>query len=155
MSAWVVEKVHIDALVTAAIDRAGPGHRFSYYHNRDRHYVTIDNADEVGQMLWDENFASVNHLYIRDDPAPRETYRFRRTAEIPAIALQKGIICYEYQSCEHDGWDTSAAKAFCEELRQMLITRDPGYDKAAGWGFSESDRGNPPVSLFEMAGGRR
>jgi hypothetical protein len=43
--------------------------------------------------------------------------------------------CYEYQSCEHDGWDDSATKRFCNSLRHSLTASLPGYN-AAPWALN-------------------
>jgi hypothetical protein len=39
---------------------------------------------------------------------------------------------YEYQACEHDGWGTSKAKRWIDNLISGLIYSLPGYD-AAPW----------------------
>lgn len=148
MSAWRVSKTHIDVLVTVAIDARHPGSSFYFYHEGEGRYVTRETADEIGRMLWEENFRSVNHRYDESEPVPE--YRFARTEDKPIVEVLKGIDCYEYQSCEHDEWESSAAKRFCDSLRDTLIGKLPGYD-AAPWGWEEQHRGNPPVSLFEMA----
>lgn len=148
MSAWIVDKVHIDAMVQVALD-SGTGMPFSWYHENERHQLTINTKDTVGSMLWRENHMSVNARYDENTDTP--AYRFERTQEFSPVQMLKAIDCYEYQSCEHDGWEASSAKAFCTELRAALINRLPGYDDAP-WGLSE--RGNAPISLFEMSQGR-
>lgn len=81
MSAYVVDKATIDAIVHAAITARSSFGPFAYYHGdqtlhgsscwcRGRHDsrtpwhdVTEATASAVGQMLWDANIASVNYRY--------------------------------------------------------------------------------------------
>lgn len=152
MSAWIVSKAHIDALVGAAVtyDR-GSGLR--YYSNEAGPDVTgmvhwdRSNANHLGRMLWGENLKSIVYRYPNDAsgdrPGPNDftdddvdTYQFPRGADYrEPIVVLKSIDCYEYQSCEHPEWRGSAAKQFCEALRRRLIGELPGYDDAP-WGIA-------------------
>jgi hypothetical protein len=163
MSAFIVSKKHIDALVGAAIAYKGRGiQAFRWiapnpFQSGNSSYdvdcaLDLVNADQVGRMLWKENIRSVCHRYPEKDRAElseafsgyreaaeyadAETYRFRRLLDtLPALpALLKAIDCYEYQSCEHPEWEVSSARAFCQALRKTLIQQLPGYD-AAPWGI--------------------
>jgi hypothetical protein len=135
MSAWIVSKAHIDVMVSAALAAKDWGD-FSFYHDNERIVVTSDNADEIGQMLWEENHKSVNARYRENTKTPKYTFR---PVEVPSPGeVAKGIGCYEYQSCEHDGWETSAAKAFCTELEGVQIVRLPEYESAP-WGWDEKN----------------
>jgi hypothetical protein len=140
MSAFIVSQDHIDFMVSAAIDlglywkecpdQDGPGA-----------YTTVrgDNADAFGAMLQAENVASIQHRYSDwpDMPDPTQ-YTYRRfTVRTPYQSLAescaqvlKAIACYEYQSCEHPGWQESEAKRVCDNLRHGYINRLPGYDDA-------------------------
>lgn len=127
MSAWIVSKEHIDYMVAAM-------------RKYDTHGSKDWNSDKVGQMLWDENHASVAHRYsnraVDELPgAPMETYAFTppKRALDPAVVL-KQIACYEYQSCEHDGWKESEAHKWCKLLQELCIYALPGWD-AAPWGI--------------------
>ena len=157
MSAFVVSKDHIDALVTEAL-RPQYGSDFSYYHDGERHAVRWNTADELGQMLWAENVASVEHRYpdsdgelpgkyVEESPAPGLAvvrlpewvagYRYPLGSVLksrPAVEVLKLIDCYEYQSCEHPEWAESEARSFCHDLRSRMIGQLPGYD-AAPWGL--------------------
>ena len=130
----------------------------SYYHDGQSHRVDASNADEVGQMLIDENIASVGARYqdtgITDLPggdpmAYLSTYTYPvqflgrgmiqvvTDVRIPTpIEVLKALSCYEYQSCEHDTWEASAAHAFCEALRHVTISRLPGCE-AAPWAWND------------------
>jgi hypothetical protein len=141
MSAWIVSKKHIDYMVTAALTcERKRGYGPDYGGQR----VHLGNADEVGAGLLAENIESVAYRYdsrdLNDLPGPikqtrPEQYRYRpQPPGIDVVTAIKAIHCYEYQSCEHPGWDTSAAKAFCEELKGGLICCLPGYEDAP-WGI--------------------
>jgi hypothetical protein len=131
MSADTVDHEHINVLLWAAAKPVPPnGPMYWYYDNPTRcNQVDPDgsNRDEIGQMLLDENAASVNHLYRRDDHAARYTHRRPQHTEWTVAELLNAIRGYQYQSCEHPGWERSQAKAFCDALQQRLIATLPGY----------------------------
>jgi hypothetical protein len=154
MSAWIVSKAHIDALVSAAMFAARDnGGSFRWYDTNGGHEITYTEtmkASEIGMMLWGENLASINSRY--PDTIEYETacpgpcdfegsisvagYSFKRTPRLAAVVILKQIACYEYQSCEHEGWKTSQAKAFCDSLTASMINSLPGYNDAP-WGLDE------------------
>ena len=134
MSAWIVSDAHIDALVTFALDK-----RTRFWNGKEAVYVTCDNAEEIGRLLLDENVASVNHRYDGEiDDEQRNAaaaYRFREFLPAPSpVVILKGCACYEYQACEHDGWNGSVAKAIIEAIHADAMSALPGYD-AAPWGI--------------------
>jgi len=154
MSAYIVDKTHIDLLVTAA-EQLSPQHYggFRWYHGSDRQKLNYENRHEVGIMLWSENLASVMGRYPDDKdgerPGPADFtdtdvlgYRF---AEVPGVTndprliavVAKAIDGYEYQSCEHDGWEASSAAAFCTALRRLLLKQLPTYEEADAWEFTD------------------
>jgi hypothetical protein len=100
----------------------------------------------AGQMLWDENFRSVNYRYTEEKSAP--AYSFKRNLQpIDPIVVLKQISCYEYQSCEHSDWESSEAKAFCSALQGKMISWLPGYDDAP-WGVHDDkpkDKGDETI----------
>ena len=133
MSAFIVSRDHINAMINAAYSaathnqlswRAGPDGAWSR--------LTNDNLDAVGQMLADENAASVAHRY--DEPPEPVAYHHTFAQPRPPVEILKALDCYEYQSCEHPGWPESSAFAFCASLRSRMINRLPGYE-AAPWGI--------------------
>lgn len=137
MSAFVVSREHISYLVRAALSRSivqyGP---FSYFYAGCRHPVTPADAAKAGQMLWDENLASVRYRYgdSGDLPGPAdEDFRYehsaRGSAPVP-VEVIKACDCYEYQSCEHPDWENSRACAFIQALRRSACSALPGYDDA-------------------------
>lgn len=148
MSAFLVCKTHIDALLTAGL-RLDPSHgplRWWYPAidpNRDisgqnpgRYELTRETAGQVGAMLMAENQRSVNHRYDEDDWEPPYLFSELHGSPDPVVVL-KAIGCYEYQSCEHDGWQASEAFQFCEALRRRAIRKLPGYSEGPGWEISD------------------
>lgn len=152
MSAFVVSKEHIDAMVSLAIAgpsevAPGPGYwpqTFSYYHEGERHEVRLENADELGAMLWGTNALSVRTRYpdlyeggeypgpigfsVDDDVYE---YRYTRPRRRPnPVEGLKLINCYEYQTCEFEAWEDHPAYAFCEQLKAALVNVLPGYSDA-------------------------
>jgi len=134
MSAFTVSKTHIDVIVAAAVS------------------LGEKKPDELGAMLWNENFLSVSTRYAPRDSMPE--YKFEPpppTIPVPfskeqehveptaAIVVFKAIRCLEFQSCEHAGWETSTAKQTCESLKCALypnIASDRVLDESftpEGW----------------------
>lgn len=153
MSAFIVSKSHIDCLITAGLlFPKRTGERTLQWSTRRGAWktLTLDNASEVGAMLWEENRRSVNTLYQgrhgSGDPLP--AYVYEPTEKPDPVVLLKSLQCYEYQSCEHEkrsrgkdgkfraAWERSEARAFCEQLRAYAINNLPGYDDAP-WGIED------------------
>ncbi len=149
MSAFVVSKAHIDYMVRAATVLRYNHCPLTWIWGIERETgnyerATLPRGDdsrelEVGQMLWDENVASVSFRYPDDDGAG-DVYSMAPPMmglDPEPVQVLKAIQCYEYQSCEHGGWEASEAKAFCDSLRSRTISGLPGYDDAA-WGIAET-----------------
>ena len=161
MSAYIVSKAHIDALITAAgsVNYAEHDSGLSWYVRNaakpggyDHHelsYSDRERASEVGAMLWAENLTSINYRYpdtiedMSNCPGPVgfgletvDEYTFRPTARLSVVTVLKAIACYEYQTCEHPTWKDSEAYAFCQELKEKMIRQLPGYDDAP-WGLRD------------------
>lgn len=166
MSAYIVNKAHIDALLRVAIE--GPADRgpsypgdgwlmSSYYHKQPdgrltSHEVSRETRDALGAMLIVECATSVRYRYhnepLADLPGPIDkdfvrlallgqyTYNIR-ARHLTAVEALKAIDGYEYQSCEHPDWEASEAYTFCETLRKYLISSLPGYDAADTWEVDE------------------
>jgi len=150
VSAYIVSKEHIDAIVSAALVCAqDSGGSFRWYVEGDNHsheltYTDTERATEVGAMLWAENLASINARYVdtiehpENCPGPNDfegissvdLYRFKRTPRLDPVVILKAINCYTYQSCEHEGWKSSQSKTFCDALTAHVISMLPGYDEA-------------------------
>ena len=159
MSVYVVDRNHIRYLVEAAQHIAIRDHSpsFSWYHNGERQELTSENASEIGQQLWNENIASVQYRYPDDTddtmPGPvGETFVYyhqtcpehgRRMAgpyfKFDVAQILKAADCYEYQSCEHPGWESSSARNFIRALVKRAYSHMEGYDDAR-WGAPEMPR---------------
>lgn len=155
MSAYMVDRIHIEYLLAAASHRAisqgtlyyGPHEQrqtFGLCESRERH-------EEVGQMLWDENRKSIDYRYPdcagNDENCPGEVgedFRYQHSgrcwSKMDAVQVIKACHCYRYQSCEHPGWERSLAASFIEVLIAAAVHSLPGYD-AAEWGAPEPERG--------------
>lgn len=165
MSAFVVSRHHIDALLTAGLYHVprypgDSGGRVSWFAAQATEYeptlewyeahhreLTQETAHAVGRMLWWENVRSVGYRYPDGElPGPVglttgevEAYVFNNLSGYPdPVDVLSLIACYEYQSCEHPDWHTSEAAAFCDGLRRYTIRRLPGYDDAP-WGADSPD----------------
>ena len=149
ISAFIVDKVTIDLLVSAAMDSVPAyGHygAFSYYNpfgtdSADRrHEVTRATATKTGAMLLTECIKSVAYRYndepLEDLPGPATVTRPEYYAwtdhriKLTPAEIAGTIGCFEYQSCEHPEWHTSDAQAFCHELREAVLNNLPGRDDA-------------------------
>lgn len=153
MSAFMVDKEHIDLLVDVAYTGprgvvVQPGSWYAPYVGTgpERHSFTREDQTPVGQMLVTENLHSIAARYpdtleTGELPGPMEQYyelpyvyrqpRYRLTA----VEALKAIDCYEYQACEHEAWMGSEAREFCQRLRRALIGSLDGYDRAP-WSWS-------------------
>jgi hypothetical protein len=110
MSAWLVSNAHIDVLINGLAQYA--------VLPADTDWKTI------GQTLWTENNRSVNYRYSERSHHPR--YALHTTeAPLDAIAVLKAIGCYDYQSCEHPGWEKSRAHTLVRALEAKILAVHP------------------------------
>jgi len=117
MSAWIVSKKHIDALVTWATDN---NLIVSY---KGENFPVKGDLDRIGQSLWNENFCSVNSRYSENNATPKYTFTPHVVSD---MVIFKNIGCYNYQTCEHAGYEDSFAFAFVEAVMDELDKR--GYN---------------------------
>ena len=146
MSAFIVDKVHIDMLL--AIAQHGPPDANHISGSPWWNVIAGRNVNALGDMLVAENVKSVTARYPDNDdrklPGPTVQYwqlpfSYKRPAYIPTVLEAFSVIdCYEYQSCEHDEWPQSEAQAFCHDLRKELTHALPGQDNIT-WGWDESE----------------
>ena len=132
MSAFIVSAAHIDLLVSFAVK-----HGVRYETNGRTILATPEIAEEIGQILADENYRSVNHRYqerTKGHFGSPETYKFKPAQLLPAIVILKQVACYAYQACETENWEQSVAFAICEAIKDAAIPELPGY-AAAPWGI--------------------
>lgn len=145
MSAWVVSRAHIDALVLAGV-------QWGLVSD-----PSPERLAELGRSLWAENLASVACRYPDDNAGDRpgpagfrddDTLTYAApTVEVllSAAGVVKAIDCYEYQACEHPGWRDPANRAadYVRRLReavldslpadQVQVSRHGGRARPAGW----------------------
>lgn len=152
MSAYIVSKPHIDALIGVALNGPadvgprypGDGWQRPYFEGQP---LTPEYAGRLGTVLSIEVYRSVSHRYYAEklDELPKRWVRkalggfgYDYAGDLPGpgprrltvIEALVAIAGYEYQSCEHPGWEASAAKAFCDSLKDRLIHALPGWDEA-------------------------
>lgn len=171
MSAFVVDKKHIDLLVRAAEHAYPDGQpgvttkmswwrvdddgEYAGWRELNRNAETMEDDDykayftpsQVGQILVDENVASVSSRYPDDDvdtgelPGPIDAYYMGPYVyndpgrDLTPGEVFKAIDCLDYQSCEHDGWRKSEAFAFLAALRHAYCRRVSEYEEAP-WEFA-------------------
>jgi hypothetical protein len=133
MSAYMVSENHLHALVNYALQ-----HNLDYRTPDRRVRITRDSAEEVGQLLSDENYRSVHRRYsdrAADYFGKPPAYRFKLVLALPgAVAMLKLCHCYAYQACETDDWESSIAFHIIDAIKDHAARHVPGYD-AAPWGI--------------------
>lgn len=142
MSAWIVSKKHIDALVSAArMDKL-----FSFYHKGKRIYInSVESCDWIGNELTKENRRSINFRY-REETKPSK-YEFDFNLGWSPIAIIKNCHCYSYQTCEHNEWESSVSHAFIKALAECMVSEVAGYE-AAPWGIDSKKSNAVPISYM-------
>ena len=111
MSAYVVDKDLIDRLIAGAVEAR---------------IIAIASAKDWGQTLWRENVVSVAYRYSLATRDPDELSSYNRDVAayeyepcaVTAQQIDADIDCLDYQSCEHDGWNASAAYDLLQRLRE-------------------------------------
>lgn len=120
MSAFIVEDDHIDFLVSYATG-GGP------------YRASSESPQKLGQMLVDQNWRSVNFRYRENDPAP--TYRYVPfTAPIRPVDVIKACDCYDYQACETEDYEETAAARLIKAIRSKAIRAALPALESAKWG---------------------
>lgn len=113
MSAWLLSKDEIDVLVhwlhKTGVSRALP--------------------DDLGKMLWSENYKSIRYRYGDNVKRPSYTYATPRPRHYrdgrffdPDDIDQALKMClfYDYQTCEHPQYDASRACRMIHKLIKVL-----------------------------------
>ena len=125
MSAWILSDIHINAILTAYKET------WKYRHCSKEHKDLEPSEKDLttlGQMLVDENYKSINCRY--EEKTEARTFKFKKTKLYSPIQIWVFIDCYEYQTCEHEGWKTSDAKKFLDKIREEIIAFSEEADKA-------------------------
>lgn len=157
MSAFMVGRQHINAMVTVFLyGPTRPAGGFQRWEMPRHHtYITQDHErneitpDELGQLLWRENYRSVMGRYPDCNPdnlpgpndfSPADIafYTFERSRTVPTVAQTYNMLrCYEYQSCEHDDWQTSPAHRFVEQLKDKLFQTYEDVKRDNTWEWTD------------------
>jgi hypothetical protein len=139
MSAWIVDRAHIDVLVQALAE--------------GEHVTDVD-PDEIGRTLWRENLKSVAIRYPNDTdgtrPGPNsfrdgdvDTYTYRRPSKrITPDGVYAAVACYQYQCAEYEAWDQQTGAKWTTTLREALEASGVRKDRALDqnpWGYTEDD----------------
>ena len=126
MSAFIVSDSHISALAYYLERNVD-----SYYYNGNRHKISVDDAQKLGQILLNANYISVNHRYNTvDAPHVLQLADWVRGKNWQAVAIIKAAKCLDYQSCEVDGWEASEANALLKAIIETAIYKLAGYSEA-------------------------
>lgn len=136
MSAWLVSNRHVNALATFAVDQG----------------LCADPAAAALDM-WRENAASLRGRYQEraatywpELATLERDFSYQDVTLASLFEVIKAADCYDYQSCEHDGWKASAAKALTDRIIARACSmlgrdydracRQPEYESAP-WGIDE------------------
>lgn len=120
MSAWIVSRAQIDALVLAGIQLRVP---FDAGTPTGRP-PTLTELATAGTALWTENHCSVNHHADEAVPLPGYTPTLPEVLLDP-VAVVKLVDCYTYQSDGHPAWAASPAADYCARLRTAALAGLP------------------------------
>ena len=125
MSAWICSEKHIELLAV------------SYF--RQKRMIDTKNIVDIAKVLWKENHKSINYRYnertrtpiIKEKPVD---YYDNLLVHYSKMDIYKLAQSYDYQSCEHDGYEKSKAKGIINSI--LLCTSGDiigglsGYDTA-------------------------
>jgi hypothetical protein len=131
MSAWEVSDEHLKLLAIWSSTKADECYTIESWE-RD--------VNKTAECLKDANVASLLARYGDKYPTqslepPKITYEdYNKYIVMDPLLVIKQVHCYEYQSCEHNQWDESAAKKIVNGVRNKAIHRLPGYDDMP-WGI--------------------
>ncbi len=131
MSAYIVHKKHIDALISFMVSR-----QISVYLPSTGEDIKADgNQDRIGQILWDANHQNVSQRYNENNEAPVYKYEVYPRPLSPVEAL-KACAGYSYQCSDMREYDESVANQIIESIKYKAINGLPGYDEAE-WAIDE------------------
>lgn len=121
MSCYVVSDLTISAIVAAMAARRDAGLKDEKTGIK---YNPATCGQIVGQMLLDANYASVNERYGEHSTA--HGFKLTRKADGKPFTLGEmyGCIeCYEYQTCQQPGYDTSEIRDALDYARDDLARK--------------------------------
>ena len=131
MSAFIVPDNHIHSILTYAKKHLG---KINYNERNVRLFGSYanDEINELGQILVNANYRSVNTRYPKDNffPTTPHKYNYRSVCDISAIEVIKACHCLDYQSCEFDGWEKSDAYKILQNIIQQATYKLENYESA-------------------------
>lgn len=126
MSAFIVSNEHINALVNFGLKSTYWNPKTQWREEINRH-----TAQEVGQILLDENQRSVNYRYSENDTSPAFKFTVDYDGELTPVQVIKACHCLDYQCCETPDWEQTLAHTILETIKHKAEGLLPGYDEAA------------------------
>ena len=158
MSAYVCNPEHFGALAALAVRRFNPsglpgGNWNSVISSFNIGVSDAQVAGYIAGQLAQANIDSVAARYPNDvsggRPGPcltdeeiirqADAWAVRYLKREPKLSIADYFSlcgCYEYQSCEHDGWDKSDAKQQIERIKDGLTRRLPGFSDSP-WSWTD------------------
>lgn len=137
MSAFVVEDHHITYIVQAArLYEASV--RINGQWLNPSELRNDSTAQALATQLHSENVKSFVHRYPdeADSDFGAVPWEDQPLRPITPVQTLKALRCYEYQACEHPGWERSDACRNVRNIAWAAIAHLPGYE-AALWGAPE------------------
>lgn len=116
MSAYICDPCHLTAIAAYAVKNGIEG-----------------TVQSIGDMLLQENIKSVNARYREQTEMTFEPCPHGIHGGLAVVEIIKALHCYRYQSCEHEGWEGSAAHKLFLSLLDHATHTLPGY-AGATWG---------------------
>jgi hypothetical protein len=119
MSAFVVCKEHIDAILTWV--------RKQGFDVFDSHRYYESDYDEqlsvLGSLLLTENTRAVEYRYREQTSVEPVSYTFEPRAGHRSIEILAALRCLAHQSCECDDWEQTRAYRAIEHMESIAISR--------------------------------
>ena len=120
MSAWLCSDKHIFELAKYYVENC------QFYSNDKMSFK------EAAEELYNENCNSLLARYGDEYPPIKAPINYVPTID-NIFVMAKQVNCYEYQSCEHDGWESSKAHKMCRAIKEALLSKNDDYEEAP-WG---------------------
>lgn len=148
MAAWMCSQKHLTALavqlllhcpdsvpatVLDELDRDGFERATGGYARTVSRLVNLLASENLRSLAARYPRETANDAAVLDSFEPLTRAQEREAKAWSPMTMIKLARCYAYQSCEHDGWEDSAACRMMAALEQKLVTMLPGYDDAP-WG---------------------
>jgi len=138
MSCFIVSNNHINLISIAELAQ------FSYDGKTVEYYPTSEEVLELSKKLLTENVNSWNFRYPDHTENSEDCHGSlellsngdirKLIKKYPPLAIISQIHCFEYQSCEHDEWESSDVKKLCGKLVNRLVRYIEGYNDVQ-WGI--------------------